>query len=76
MNYLSMLNELLATVISYFIIQINNPAHGPEVNVKIGQIVVYLIYASWTCNGVFITYMSVQEIYGNVKNFYLRKFRR
>ena len=76
MNYLSALNEFFAVLISYLILQINNPAYGPEINVVMGEVLTYLIYTSWGCNGLVITFMSVKELCEKFKDIYVAKCRR
>ena len=76
MNYLSALNEFFAVLISYLILQINNPAYGPEINVVMGEVLTYLIYLSWGCNGLVITFMSVWELSEKCKAIYVAKCRR
>lgn len=49
--------------------------YEPTTHVIIGDYIVYSIYISWGINGLVIGYVSVAEIYGNLRHLYYTKLR-
>ena len=63
LNRLRIFNECTSLIIAYLIAMVNDLRYGPETNVKIGELMIYTLFASWTINLVIVVLFSLKSIY-------------
>ena len=71
-NQWQILNEITCILIAYFVACVNDPAFGPERNTVMGEIIVYILYASWGVNFLLVLLITAKETSLKCKRLYNR----
>ena len=74
-NHWHIFNEVTCLLVAYFVVCVNDPTNGPTRNVVIGSLVIYILYASWAINLLFVLLLTSKETFLKCKRFYNRKGR-
>ena len=72
MNRLRIFNECTSLIIAYLIAIINDIRYGPETNVKIGELMIYTLFASWTINLLLVVLTSLKSTYLYIRRYHNR----